>query len=98
MRRGGFGGKRNFRKKRRVGLVRPMFRRRPPCPFRSAGVVEIDYKDVDLLKQYISDDGKIVPGRYSGVSAKFQRRLENAIKRARYLAFLPYTEAHLGKR
>ena len=55
---------------------------------------EIDYKDLDVLKQYITETGKIVPSRITGTKAKYQRQLATAVKRARYLALLPYTDAH----
>jgi small subunit ribosomal protein S18 len=57
-------------------------------------VTEIDYKDLDMLKQYISETGKIVPSRITGTKARYQRQLATAVKRARYLALLPYTDAH----
>jgi small subunit ribosomal protein S18 len=60
------------------------------CPFKSAGVEYIDYKDVDTLKQYVNEQGKMLPRRISGVSAKFQRQLTTAIKRARHAALLPF--------
>ncbi|MEJ2041907.1 MAG: 30S ribosomal protein S18 [Reinekea sp.] len=70
------------------------FRRRKFCRFTAEGITEIDYKDVELLKGYISETGKIVPSRITGTSAKYQRQLASAIKRARYLALLPYTDSH----
>ncbi len=70
------------------------FRRRKFCRFTAEGITEIDYKDVDLLKGYITETGKIVPSRITGTSARYQRQLATAIKRARYLALLPYTDAH----
>lgn len=70
------------------------FRRRKFCRFTSDGTVEIDYKDLDTLKAYITETGKIVPSRVTGTSAKYQRQLASAIKRARYLALLPYTDRH----
>ncbi|EAR08165.1 30S ribosomal protein S18 [Reinekea blandensis] len=70
------------------------FRRRKFCRFTAEGITEIDYKDVDLLKGYITETGKIVPSRITGTSAKYQRQLATAIKRARYLALLPYTDSH----
>jgi small subunit ribosomal protein S18 len=54
----------------------------------------IDYKDVDLLKDFITETGKIIPARLTGTSAKYQRQLTDAIKRARFLALLPYTDNH----
>jgi len=70
------------------------FRRKKYCRFTAEGIKEIDYKDLDLLKQYISETGKIVPSRITGTSAKYQRQLALAVKRARYLALLPYTDQH----
>ena len=70
------------------------FRRRKFCRFTAEGVKEIDYKDLDTLKQYVSEPGKIVPSRITGTKAKYQRQLATAVKRARYLALLPYTDAH----
>ena len=70
------------------------FRRRKFCRFTAEGVKEIDYKDLEVLKQYISETGKIVPSRMTGTKAKYQRQLATAIKRARYLALLPYTDSH----
>ncbi|MGB2271897.1 MAG: 30S ribosomal protein S18, partial [Pseudomonadales bacterium] len=58
------------------------------------GVDYIDYKDLDVLKEYISETGKIVPSRITGTKAKYQRQLATAIKRARYLALVPYTDSH----
>ena len=69
---------------------RPFFRRRKVCPFSGAGAPKIDYKDVKLLQRYVSERGKIVPSRITAVSAKKQRELAKAIKRARFLALLPY--------
>ena len=70
------------------------FRRRKFCRFTAEGVTEIDYKDLATLKQYVSETGKIVPSRITGTKAKYQRQLATAVKRARYLALLPYTDAH----
>ena len=70
------------------------FRRRKFCRFTAEGVTEIDYKDLDTLKQYVSETGKIVPSRITGTKAKYQRQPATAVKRARYLALLPYTDAH----
>jgi small subunit ribosomal protein S18 len=69
---------------------RPFFRRRKTCPFSGANSPVIDYKDVKLLQRYTSERGKIVPSRITAVSAKKQRDLAKAIKRARFLALLPY--------
>jgi small subunit ribosomal protein S18 len=69
---------------------RPFGRRRKVCPFSGADSPKIDYKDVKLLQRYISEKGKIVPARITAVSAKKQRILSIAIKRARFMALLPY--------
>jgi len=66
------------------------FRRRKTCPFSGENAIEIDYKDVKLLSRFISEKGKIIPSRITAVSAKKQRELAKAIKRARFLALLPY--------
>jgi len=70
------------------------FRRRKFCRFTAEGVKEIDYKDLATLKNYISETGKIVPSRITGTKAHYQRQLSTAVKRARYLALLPYTDRH----
>ena len=70
------------------------FRRRKFCRFSAEGVKEIDYKDIETLKGYITETGKIVPSRITGTKARYQRQLATAIKRARYLALLPYTDNH----
>jgi small subunit ribosomal protein S18 len=70
------------------------FRRRKFCRFTADGITEIDYKDVNTLKQYVGESGKIVPSRITGTKARYQRQLATAVKRARYLALLPYTDNH----
>ncbi|ABI82895.1 30S ribosomal protein S18 [Francisella tularensis] len=70
--------------------------RRKVCRFTVEGVKEIDYKDVNKLKAYINETGKIVPSRVTGTSAKYQRQLATAIKRARFLALLPYCDRHFN--
>jgi len=72
------------------GARRPFFRRKKTCPFSGANAPKIDYKDVKLLQRYISERGKIVPSRITAVSAAKQRLLAQAIKRARFMALLPY--------
>ena len=72
------------------GGRRPFFRRRKTCPFSGPNAPKIDYKDTKLLSRYISERGKIVPSRITAVSAKKQRELAQAIKRARFLGLLPY--------
>lgn len=69
---------------------RPFFRRRKTCPFSGTNAPKIDYKDVRLLHRYVSERGRIVPSRITAVSAKSQRALTSAIKRARFMALLPY--------
>jgi small subunit ribosomal protein S18 len=71
-------------------------RKKQVCPFKSAGVEYIDYKDTETLKQYLNEQGKMLPRRMTGVSAKFQRQLTTAIKRARHMALLPFV-AENGK-
>ena len=71
-----------------------MFRRKKFCYFTSNKVKEIDYKDIYLLKKFITENGKIVPSRITGTKARYQRMLALAIKRARFLALLPYTDKH----
>jgi len=70
------------------------FRRRKFCRFTAEGIKQIDYKDLDTLKAYITETGKIVPSRITGTKAKYQRQLSTAIKRARFLALIPYTDGH----
>ncbi|MEX0951665.1 MAG: 30S ribosomal protein S18 [Gammaproteobacteria bacterium] len=70
------------------------FRRKRYCRFTAEGVKEIDYKDINTLKNYITETGKIVPSRISGTNARYQRQLSTAIKRARFLALLPYSDSH----
>ncbi|NII10195.1 30S ribosomal protein S18 [Oleiagrimonas sp. C23AA] len=70
------------------------FRRRKFCRFTAEGVKEIDYKDLNTLRQYITETGKIVPSRITGTKARYQRQLATAVKRARFLALLPYTDNH----
>jgi len=68
--------------------------RRKVCRFSQDGASQIDYKDLGTLKSYITDTGKIVPSRITGTSAKYQRQLSSAIKRARYMALLPFCDRH----
>ena len=90
-REGGRGGDREGgRGGRDDGARRPFFRRKKTCPFSGDNAPKIDYKDVKLLQRFISERGKIVPARITAVSNKKQRILANAIKRARFMALLPY--------
>lgn len=70
------------------------FRRKKSCRFTAEGVDQIDYKDLATLKQYIGENGKIVPSRITGTKARYHRQLQVAVKRARFLALLPYTDKH----
>ncbi len=73
-------------------MARQQFRRRKFCRFTAEGVIEIDYKDLNTLKQYVGESGKIVPSRITGTKARYQRQLATAVKRARFLSLLPYTD------
>ncbi len=92
--RGGARGSRSSGGHRRDAGIGRYFRRKRYCRFAAAGIKEIDYKDVQTLKAYLSETGKIIPSRLSGTSARYQRQLARAIKRARYLALLPYCDSH----
>ncbi|MBT5890649.1 MAG: small subunit ribosomal protein S18 [Gammaproteobacteria bacterium] len=70
------------------------FRRRKYCRFTAEDVKEIDYKDLETLRNYVTETGKIVPSRITGTKANYQRQLSTAVKRARFLALLPYTDRH----
>ena len=69
-------------------------KRKRYCRFTAEGIDEIDYKDLSILKNYVSESGKIIPSRISGTKTRYQRQLSTAIKRARYLALIPYSDAH----
>ena len=70
------------------------FRRRKFCRFTAEGITEVDYKDLNMLRLYVGESGKIVPSRITGTRARYQRQLATAVKRARFLALLPYTDNH----
>jgi small subunit ribosomal protein S18 len=70
-------------------IMARQFRRRKFCRFTADGITEVDYKDINTIKQYIGESGKIVPSRITGTKARYQRQLATAVKRARYLALLP---------
>ncbi|HEY3521116.1 MAG TPA: 30S ribosomal protein S18 [Rhodanobacteraceae bacterium] len=70
------------------------FRRKKFCRFTAEGVKQIDYKDLNVLRQYITETGKIVPSRITGTKARYQRQLSDAVNRARFLALLPYSDNH----
>ena len=75
-------------------MIKRYPRRKKYCRFTAEGITEIDYKDLSLLKNYITETGKIVPSRITGTKARYQRQLTVAVKRARYLSMLPYTDRH----
>lgn len=73
---------------------RNMFKRRKYCRFTAEKIEQVDYKDVELLKDFIAENGKIIPSRITGTKSRYQRQLGTAIKRARFLALLPFTDQH----
>lgn len=79
---------------RRAQQQNALFKRRKFCRFTAEKVVMIDYKDIETLRDFILDNGKIIPARLTGTKAHYQRQLDTAIKRARFLALLPYTDNH----
>ena len=91
--RGRFGKKKNDPKNKR-NPERSLFRRKKFCRFTVDKIAEVDYKDIEILKDFINENGKIIPARITGTKTHFQRQLSVAIKRARYLALLPYTDLH----
>ncbi|MEN7529216.1 MULTISPECIES: 30S ribosomal protein S18 [unclassified Cupriavidus] len=86
--------KRDNKNKKRFQQQNPLFKRKRFCRFTVAGVEQIDYKDLDTLKDFVGDNGKITPARLTGTKAHYQRQLDTAIKRARFLALVPYTDLH----
>ncbi|SAI43100.1 30S ribosomal protein S18 [Bordetella ansorpii] len=82
------------KEKRKFTQQNPLFKRRKFCRFTAAGVEEIDYKDLDTLRDFVQENGKIIPARLTGTRAIYQRQLDTAVKRARFLALLPYTDNH----
>ena len=89
---GGSKGKGKDKGKERSN--RPLFRRRKFCRFTAEGIKEVDYKDIEILKDFINENGRIIPARITGTSAGYQRQLSTAVKRARFLALMPYTDLH----
>lgn len=85
---------RRGRERRNRPQQNPLFKRRKFCRFTAAGVEEIDYKDIDTLRDFITETGKVIPARLTGTKANYQRQLDTAIKRARFLALLPFTTNH----
>ena len=82
------------KEKRKFTQQNPLLKRRKFCRFTAAGGEEIDYKYLDTLRDFIQENGKIIPARLTGTKAHYQRQLDTAIKRARFLALLPYTDNH----
>ena len=75
-------------------MAREMYKRRRYCRFSAEGILEVDYKDVDLLKDFITENGKLIPARITGTKSRYQRQLTTSVKRARFLGLLPYTDKH----
>ncbi|QDX81684.1 30S ribosomal protein S18 [Denitratisoma sp. DHT3] len=80
--------------KRKDDKGRSLFKRRKFCRFSAEKIEEIDYKDVEILKDFVTETGKIMPARITGTKTGYQRQLSTAIKRARFLALMPYTDLH----
>ncbi len=85
-----------FKKKddKRNNSSRHLFKRRKFCRFTAEKIAEVDYKDINILKEFITENGKLIPARITGTKTRFQRQLSVAVKRARFLALLPYTDLH----
>jgi len=75
-------------------MAREMYKRRRYCKFSAEGITEVDYKNIGILKDFITENGKLIPARITGTKARYQRQLTTAVKRARFLALLPYTDKH----
>lgn len=73
---------------------RQLFKRRKFCRFTAEKIAEVDYKDINILKEFITENGKLIPARITGTKSRYQRQLSVAVKRARFLALLPYTDLH----
>ncbi|MEO6422975.1 MAG: 30S ribosomal protein S18 [Candidatus Nitrotoga sp.] len=85
-----------FKKKddKKSNSSRQLFKRRKFCRFTADKIAEVDYKDLNILKEFIAENGKVIPARITGTKSRFQRQLSIAIKRARFLALLTYTDLH----
>jgi len=92
--RRGSKGKGKFGKDKKDRAQKSLFRRRKFCRFTAEKIEWIDYKDIDILKDFVNENGKITPARITGTSAGYQRQLTVAIKRARFLALMPFTDLH----
>jgi len=86
--------RKKFDPKRKRNTQSLLFKRKRFCRFTVAGVEEVDYKDTDTLRDFIAENGKIIPARLTGTRAIYQRQVTTAIKRARFLALMPYTDQH----
>ena len=86
--------RKKFDPKRKRNTQSLLFKRKRFCRFTVAGVEEVDYKDIDALRDFIAENGKIIPARLTGTRAIYQRQVTTAIKRARFLALMPYTDQH----
>jgi small subunit ribosomal protein S18 len=85
-----------FKKKddKKNNSSRQLFKRRKFCRFTADKIAEVDYKDINILKEFITENGKLIPARITGTKTRYQRQLSVAVKRARFLALLPYTDLH----
>jgi small subunit ribosomal protein S18 len=83
-----------MKKDEKKGGSRQLFKRRKFCRFTAEKIAEVDYKDINILKDFITENGKLIPARITGTKARYQRQLSTAVKRARFLALLPYTDLH----
>ena len=85
-----------FKKKddKKNSSSRSLFKRRKFCRFTAEKIAEVDYKDLNILKEFVSENGKLIPARITGTKTRYQRQLSTAVKRARFLALLPYTDLH----
>lgn len=85
-----------FKKKddKKNSSSRQLFKRRKFCRFTAEKIAEVDYKDINILKEFIAENGKLIPARITGTKTRFQRQLSVAVKRARFLALMPYTDLH----
>ena len=85
-----------FKKKddKKSSSSRQLFKRRKFCRFTAEKIAEVDYKDLNILKEFIAENGKVIPARITGTKSRYQRQLGTAIKRARFLALMPYTDLH----
>ncbi|MDE2118566.1 MAG: 30S ribosomal protein S18 [Betaproteobacteria bacterium] len=85
-----------FKKKddKKGSASRSLFKRRKFCRFTAEKIAEVDYKDLNILKEFVGENGKLLPARITGTKTRFQRQLSTAVKRARFLALMPYTDLH----